>query len=325
MTMLRLPLRSVVLVAALLVVPIGSVLLFVPIASIVQTVFNEKWNWLAIGEAVAFYSLAHVLRALRLALIAAPALRLKARTVAYLHLHTAPVSFVVPLKIGEIYRWLHLAWLSGDSMGAFVLLLIERMLDTIILLFLMALVYAGTQHMSFSAFAASGVLLAITIAGLVALSVAPSLLMHMQNYILKRHSARRAIRTLAFIDSTRIILHRAHESINGNVALLLTLSAMIWTCECAVIASLAQRLSFDSDIIEASLLSARSFLEAGGLGASRLYTLTFLLSFLLLWPWATVCYLTRLRKHERSQNTERNRPLPFGASYVRLHNRRIVL
>lgn len=72
-------------------------------------------GWLT-GLAMALYLLAHVLRALRLGIIAGPLLGASVRTTAALHFVCAPLVTVIPMKIGELVR-LQQLWLIGRRLS----------------------------------------------------------------------------------------------------------------------------------------------------------------------------------------------------------------
>lgn len=287
--------------ALLIVLPLAAILLSAPLHQISNAFPLLRGAWAAVLAAAVLYGLSHVLRAARLALLAAPALNMHVRTVLLLHFHTAPVSFIVPFKLGELYRWQQLAWLSRNPAGSLLILLLDRMLDAVVLLAVLAAVAAFGAPMPPHAALVSGLLALATVLGLFAVLVAPGCLEAMQAYILQNHSAPRARRALRVIDGTRLMFSSARERLRGNVVLLLFISAMIWALESGMIVVLAQQLEGSGAPI--SLLTRTLFpgvADGPMQGITSLYALVCLGALLLVWPAATILYLMRIRSPLRS-------------------------
>lgn len=288
--------------ALLIVLPLAAIALSAPLYQISGAFPVLREVWAAVLAAAVLYAMSHVLRAARLALLAAPALNMHVRTVLLLHFHTAPVSFIVPFKLGELYRWQQLAWLSRNPAGSLLILLLDRMLDAIVLLIVLAVLAATGGSMPPHTALISGLLALATVLGLFAVLIAPGCLEAMQAYILQNHSAPRARKALRIIDSTRLMFSNARERLRGNVVLLLFISAVIWALESGMLVVLAQQVN-GSGAFPTSLLTRTLFPQVTDgpmLEVTSLYVLVCLGTLLLLWPVATILYLMRIRSPLRS-------------------------
>ena len=305
----------------LIMLPLAAIALSVPFQRIFGTLAAVREVWPA-ALAAALYGMSHVLRAIRLALLAAPALGMHIRTIMLLHFHTAPVSFAVPFKLGELYRWQQLAWLSANPLGSLIILLLDRTLDAVILLAVLGVAIAlGGQLPPYTA-ALSGVLALATALGLFAVLVVPGCLETLQAYILQHHSAPRARRALRIIDSTRLMTRNAHDRLRGNVVLLLFLSAAIWALESAMLVVLAQQLNQETRMFLISLLTMTLAPQTAAwppMAVVSLYSLVCLLTLLLIWPFATALYIMRIgnprrRGPARTLSVHRTRRLHLRAA-----------
>ncbi len=289
--------------ALLFALPLAAVALSLPFYRIFDAVPTARDAWSVMLAAAALYGVSHILRAIRLALLAAPALGMPIRTVALLHFHTAPVSFIVPFKLGELYRWQQLAWLSRDPIGSLVILLLERTLDAVVLLFVLAMLVVVGGRLPPHTELLSALLTLATLLGLFAVFIAPGCLEAMQLYILRHHSAPRARRVLRIVDSTRIMAAGANERLRGNIILLFFLSAAIWALESGMLFVLAERLNRETGGFLTSLLTitlSPQAAEGPAMAITNLYALVCLATLLLVWPAATVLYVMRIRFPRRS-------------------------
>lgn len=286
----------------LIAFPLLVVMLFTLHSQIMAAFLALRGAWAAVLAAVVLYGAAHVLRAARLALLAAPALNMHVRTVVLLHFHTAPVSFIVPFKLGELYRWQQLAWLSRNPGGSLLIVLLDRMLDALVLLLALAAVAGFAGRMAPGTMLIAGLLTLATVLGLFVVLVAPGCLHALQAYILQNHSAPRARTLLRFVDASRLAVSSARERLRGNFMLLLFLSAVIWVIESGMLVLLAQQVGGPGSFLPS--LFARTLFPQVTDGTTpqvvSLYVLACLLTLLPLWAGATALYLTRIRSPLRS-------------------------
>ena len=285
----------------LIAFPLVAVALFAPPTQIMGALGALRGAWGAVLAAAMLYGAAHVLRAARLALLAAPVLNMRVRTVLLLHFHTAPVSFIVPFKLGELYRWQQLAWLSRNPGGSLLIVLLDRMLDALVLLLALAVVAGFAGRIAPGAVPIAGLLTVATMLGLFVVFVAPGCLHALQAYILQNHSAPRARRVLRLVDASRLAVSSAKGRLRGNFLLLMLLSAAIWVIESGMLVLLAQQVSGP---VPLPALFARTLFPGVADGTTPgivgLYTLACLLTLLPLWAAATVLYLSRIRSPLRS-------------------------
>lgn len=252
--------------------------------------------------AAALYGFAHALRAARLALLAAPTLNMHVRTVVLLHFHTAPVSFVVPFKLGELYRWQQLAWLSRNPGGSLLIVLLDRMLDALVLLLALAAMAGVSGRMPPSTAVVAALLALATVLGLFVVLVAPGCLEALQAYILQNHSAPRARKVLRVVDTSRGMISSVRERLHGNLMLLLSLSAVIWMIESGMLVLLARQVDGVGSFLP-SMLAQMLFpplTDGTVIVTVGLYRFACLLILLPLWAVATTFYLTRIRAPLRS-------------------------
>lgn len=286
--------------ALLIAVPLLAVAVSLPSHQILGAFPALRGAWAAVLAAAALYGLAHALRAARLALLAAPALNMHVRTVVLLHFHTAPVSFIVPFKLGELYRWQQLAWLSRNPGGSLLIVLMDRMLDALVLLLALAAAAGIGGRMPPGTPVVAGLLALATMLGLFVVLVAPGCLEALQAYILQNHSAPRARRVLRIVDASRLMISSVRERLHGNLTLLLFLSAVIWMIESGMIVLLAQQGGFGSVLPSFAQALFPQRPDGTTLEVASLYRLTCLLILLPLWGVATALYLTRIRSPLRA-------------------------
>lgn len=258
--------------------------------------------WLGVAAAAGLYLAAHGIRALRLALLATPALHLSLRTVALLHFHTAPVSFAVPFKLGELYRWQQLARLSRDPVGAAVVLVLERTLDAVVLLSVIAAGLLNGELLPPQAALLVALLSAATMLGLFVVLLAPGCLEATQAHMLRHHSSRPALRLLQLTDAARLVTGSANALIRRSGVLLLALSILVWGMESGVLVILADRFEPALRPSLAALPTLTLSAEPGAmLGLTSFYAWLCLATLLLVWPVATALFLRRAFQPSRAQ------------------------
>ena len=282
--------------------PLMVVMLFTPRHQIMGALLALRGAWAAVLAAAILYGAAHMLRAARLALLAAPALNMHVRTVVLLHFHTAPVSFIVPFKLGELYRWQQLAWLSRNPGGSLLIVLLDRMLDAMVLLLALAVAAGFAGRLAPGTVLIAGLLTLATMLGLFVVLVAPGCFHALQAYILQNHSAPRARKLLPLVDASRLAVSSARERLRANFMVLLFLSAVIWVIESGMLVLLAQQVSGTGSFLPP--LFARTLFPHVTDGTApqvvSLYVFACLFTLLPLWAGATALYLTRVRAPLRS-------------------------
>lgn len=283
--------RSLMLLLAAVVITAGGIALFLP--------RSHDIPMLSALLAGLIYVTSHVLRAIRLAFLSIDLFGISGRTVVAMHLATAPVSLMLPFKLGELLR-LHELWrLSGTLVYSIVGLLIDRMYDSIFLvplaIFLLARDSASPVFV--------GLTLLAAVLPLMVMVIGSRLLNDAQRYLVINHNNRRVLDALPAVNAARILVGRAAGVAWRRAPELCVISLMIWLCEllfCLVLvnASLAQHGATTVstfDLLGDRLVSSWWTVGSDSLLQSALIIGT--VSILLLWPFAITAYLFR-RNHE---------------------------
>jgi Lysylphosphatidylglycerol synthase TM region len=258
--------------------------------------------WLAPSFLLAalLYLVSHLLRCVRLALLATPILGMSARTAMLIHLYTAPVALALPFKLGELFRIQQLASVSKRLIATIVTILVERTLDAACLLALCVLVIAAGEPSSAKLVQFTVFLVFAGGAAAFILLAAPSGLRRAQRYIVLRHIERRARIVLSTIDRLREITELGSLCLSRNSATLLLISVLIWAIEVAAVSVLlpAGEGSVLRGAAEAVNRVGSEWRWLFGLeGAEPVLRRASLLSFgvlVLLWPLVAVLYERRL-------------------------------
>jgi hypothetical protein len=251
------------------------------------------------------YLASHLLRCVRLALLATPILGMSARTAMLIHLYTAPVALALPLKLGELFRIQQLGSVSKRLIATIVTVLVERSLDAACLLALCLLLVAAGGPSSAKLLQLTVFLLFAGGAAVFILLAAPSGLRRVQRYIVLRHIEWRARIVLSTIDRLRELTELGSQSLSRNSATLLLISVLIWAIEIAAVSVLLP-------VGEESVLrGAAAAVERVGSEWRWLFSAeeaepvlrqASLLSFgvlVALWPLAAVLYERRLSMPSR--------------------------
>ncbi|MEE3624775.1 lysylphosphatidylglycerol synthase domain-containing protein [Nitrospirillum sp. BR 11752] len=275
-------------------------------------------GWLIL--AIFLYALAHVVRALRLAIIAAPVIGGSARTMFLLHFQVTPVSFSLPFKLGDIYRLQQLGGPAGEWARALLVILVERMMDAFVLSALCLALFVRDSTFPPNLLMIAVVLsTAIVLAMLVLVAAGPTLT-SLQKYLFRYHISQNARIALRIIVSSRRAMIVATGALRGNLLLLILLSIAIWCCEWGCLASLVSEMNGKGgailiNVIAMALSSGDAVLLPQTPG--RLYLLVALAVMALTWPVATYFYLKRLKASPRRLTATGVPPL----SVVRLPRR----
>jgi hypothetical protein len=185
---------------------------------------------LMLALAGGLYLASHALRALRLAVIAVPLLDLTLRKAMMLHLFVAPWSLIMPLKIDELVRANELAMAGGSWARAVMTLLIDRVMDAVLLLGMIALLgFAGNALLAVML----GTALLVIAGTFLAL---PIVLELVQRHVFVHHYHAQAPRVLRLTDSLRRLLLRGRATIAATAPLLVLASMMITALELAAAA-----------------------------------------------------------------------------------------
>lgn len=187
--------------------------------------------------AAALYLGSHVVRAVRLGLLLLferPSIRM----VFGVHFATSWLSAAIPLKLGEVARAAGLMGLARQPATGLAAYVVEKFLDAVVLLALVAAVaVAGGVAPAQGLLAA--VLLLLVAVGAAAYFSARGLIGDVRLLLVGDSRSKRGVRALALLQ----FLDFAHASLrammHGRVALLLLLTAVVWSLDIAAFLAIA--------------------------------------------------------------------------------------
>jgi len=254
-TRLRLAAQQVLLVVATIALAFLTVRTILAAPQIADAALVAGPAALLLGAAI--YLTGHALRILRLALLIG-GWRVGFREITAFHLTTASVSLAAPMKLGEIYRVVELAGLTGSFMRAVMIAWYERVFDVVVVLCLLIVSVsiapdAAQGVIGVAAFAA----LFIAITGVI-FFLAPDNLRRLSVLIIRRYDSPRTVGVLHALDVMRRAILSAPAMARGKTASLTALTLMIWLCEivCFVIV-----LPTSGALVSGGVTSLLSFLS----------------------------------------------------------------
>lgn len=237
------------------------------------------------GLAGLLYLSAHILRAIRLAMLSVEMIGVTARTAVALHFVSAPVSLFMPFKLGELIRLWGLWRVSGKNAFAIVVLLIDRMYDSLFLLPLLAAMFALALPIPLS-------LVVLTVlAGALPLAVivlGPKTLESVQRYVLANHNYARVDDVLRQIDSARRIVSDAASVTKKQALELSVISLLIWLSEFLFCLLLARGFLSALELLGGRLVT--SWWSTSG-ADPILGTALSIMTLMLLAPWPMMCVI----------------------------------
>lgn len=285
--------------------PDGLVPLVLPPLAVAATfVFGERdWipflheRWPFFVAACFVYLLSHTVRAIRFAIVATRILPLRARMLALLHFNAAPVSIVLPFKLGDLYRLQQLSQLEGNVVRPLLVILLERALDAVVLLVLLG-VLLMTAGIPSTIHIVSLVLGGALLAGVLTLTVLGPGLWSLQQYIVTTQSSARVVRLLRLVEFLRRSIELAADCLRGNLALLLCLSALVWILEAFTLVlvaptSLQNLLALAMSSLSLALGSSTELAQPVS-AAVHSYMGVAMVTLFAAWPVATSLYLRRI-------------------------------
>ncbi|KPQ15169.1 MAG: Plasmid stability protein [Rhodobacteraceae bacterium HLUCCO18] len=237
------------------------------------------------------YLVSHLLRAFRLAILSVEMLGVSGRTTVLVHFATAPISLALPLKLGELTRLYELWRLSGTLVYSVVVLLVDRMYDSLFLVPLLAILLLQND--------ASPALIVLTcVAAFVPLAVivvGPRLMTEVQRYVVAHHNDAGTLGTLRGIDAVRRVVTHAARVARQQAPTLVVLSLLIWLLEvlvCLILVSAIGAAAESAFDLLGSRLTATWWTEGSDPLVQAVIALT-LIATLLPWPLAIALYFGR--------------------------------
>jgi hypothetical protein len=221
----------------------------------------------SLASAALIYSLAHLLRAGRLLLLAGSH-TVSLRRLVEAHFLTAGVSMIVPLKLGEIYRAIELHAVTGSYSRAVLTIWIERSFDVAAICTLAA--FAALTNPAGGADLKPLLMVStvFVITTIFAFAILPKSLSSLSLFIIRRYNTKGAVDVLRIISSINSLVSHSAEMVNGKLIGLSTITAIIWYLEVTTL-SFAAEMSPDWSTVTFELLS---YLSAVSTGMTSLFT-----------------------------------------------------
>ncbi len=217
---------------------------------------------LRFAAAALVYLCSHVLRFLRLALLAyRPGVQL--RRILQIQLLTAGLSVVLPFKLSDLVRLRELGIVLGDFRTGLVILWLERTFDAAILLVLAivcAVALPGSLELLAPLLAVVGLFLLVTI---LLLTIVPANLQLAMLHVVRRDGGERDLRALSVMRAVLTTLRPVPALLRGRVPTLLLLSAGIWLVEVAAVAIAVPDIGEHLSELSAGLLSVLASVSSG--------------------------------------------------------------
>ena len=213
--------------------------------------------------AAVIYMFGHLLRSVRLALLIG-GWNVGLRLITSFHFMTAGVSLAAPLKLGEIYRVLELSNLVGSLTRAIEIVWLERLMDVMALVVIMAVALNNVSPANFQPFVGVVVLAVVFIAvSALTLFVLPDNLRRTSILIIRRYDHRATLPLLRLLSQVRNAILEAPRIVHGKVGSLAALTVLIWTCEVACFGVLLGALGYNVAAAPDALLRFLSVLTRG--------------------------------------------------------------
>lgn len=258
------------------------------------------------------YFCSHVVRSMRLALVAMPLLEITFRRAILLHFFVAPLSLIVPFKIDELVRANELAARGGWA-RALITLFIDRTMDALVLVGLIGfLQFNGAEG-------PSGLVALIAISLLFicfAIFALPIALETTQRYIFTHHYYDSSPLLLHAVSNVRELLTAGRKVIVETAPLLMLSTACIWAFELAAAGSLLRIMGSHGSIVDTLALMLHRTDQTWrmmiiGTPVDRpiaLLSLAFITPMLLAWTIAMPLYLRTVDRRVASFTRRSTRP-----------------
>ncbi len=216
----------------------------------------SRFHWPDAVAVALLYLGAHLLRILRMLVLLGDSIG-SVRAVAFAHAATAPVSALVPFKVGEIARVYAFGRASDGFLHGLRTVWIERTFD--------AAVIAAAGVAALATLDQTAGLLPVTIAAFsvlvltgVAITVLPENVGMVKAWLIRRYSTGWSIRALAFLHDLGMALRESRGLVQGKVATLATLTFALWGMELAALYFLMPVAADELQALVAGLLAVLS-------------------------------------------------------------------
>lgn len=184
----------------------------------------------ALLTAAAVYSLGHLVRGLRLAILLKDPV-VGVRRVMAAHLLTSGLSLLLPFRLGDLIRMRVTGVLVGSTTRGVVAIVLERLLDVGVVLgisIVAAATVSGTVYLLTPLLVLTGLFVVATIA---AVTVVPDYLQALSLYLVRRPTVPGGTRLVASMERVMIVLKEAPRLMQRRTPTLVVLTALIWLAE----------------------------------------------------------------------------------------------
>ncbi len=138
------------------------------------------------------------------------------------------VGVLIPFKLGDIYRAYSYGHLVHNYYHGIVAVIVDRFVDTLAVVFLMALVYLlGSLGFSWIFW----LLCLFLVVCLLAYWLFPGMYQYWKRYFLKAKATKRHNRILYALETADKIYEQIHRLVRGKFAILFSLSLLAWMVE----------------------------------------------------------------------------------------------
>lgn len=275
-------------------------------AALVATVWLAAGNELAplaiarldlLGAAILTYIASHVLRWLRLYVILLDFERSLAR-VAKLYGTLALVGRMIPLKLGEGFRFIELSRTVGNMRTALVVIAIERYFDALTLLWLLLYAFIFDPLIPADTAMLLIVLSVVAILGSLAYRGLSGFARYLRFLAATRSRSEKGIAALRLAGSLDRVAEDVGGILRGRAVILAVLSLAVWAFEVATMGlAVAAMSEGDGSFLGSLLRGLNALLVAGesGSAAGAYFALTFLVVLAAGLPLTIGYAIARLR------------------------------
>ncbi|MCR5107568.1 MAG: flippase-like domain-containing protein [Lachnospiraceae bacterium] len=177
--------------------------------------------------ALVLFIFIHLLKMMRLYLILLDE-KIEFKRFIFAYFRTTFVNFIIPYKLGEIYRIFAFGRITGSFLKGFLSIVTDRFFDTLALV----LVMLPMQILYKDTISAVTVALPVFLAAVVfAFMIFPSVYGYLNRYIIINRSSERSMAVLRSLEIIKTGYDKVRELISGRYSLMIIMSLGAWIFE----------------------------------------------------------------------------------------------
>lgn len=146
-----------------------------------------------------------------------------------LYMKTTFASIAIPFKLGEIFSIYCYGYKIKNYKKGFIGILVNRFIDTIILLAFMIPTEMSTNNLKITT--TSAILLTFVLAFLIFLIIMPATYKYLNKYLVMSKPSKTNVALLGILEEVNKIQLESKKILNGKVYLLILLSSVSWNLE----------------------------------------------------------------------------------------------